>query len=121
MSTITQVGTITGTIIPEGVIIGTICKEVEKIERQTKAVEINQNGVVEVVPDPNTLLEKVIVTTDVIGGDVEEYDGSYEITPKAEEQILPTAYKVMRNDVTVNKIPYAEVTNPAGGTTVIIG
>ena len=83
MSTISQVGTITGTIIPEGVIQGTIipegiiqgtvCKEIEKVDRQTKTVEINQNGTVEVLPDPNTLLEKVIVTTDVIGGDTQMF------------------------------------------------
>lgn len=56
-----------------------------------------------------------------IDGGRETYNGDYIVIPKATEQILPTASKVMANDVTVKEIPYAEVSNPAGGVTVIIG
>lgn len=56
-----------------------------------------------------------------IDGGREKYTGSYEVTPRANEQTLATANKIMSNDVTVKEIPYAEVANPAGGTTVIIG
>lgn len=51
----------------------------------------------------------------------ETYEGTCVVTPTAEKQVLPTALKVMPSDVTVKEIPYAEVSNPAGGVTVIIG
>lgn len=54
-------------------------------------------------------------------GDVEEYDGAYEVTPKVNEQTLPTASKYLSDDVTINKIPYFEVSNNSGGDTVYIG
>ena len=48
------------------------------------------------------------------------YDGDYEITPHVQGQTLPTADKVMRQDVVILDIPYSETTNPDGGTTVVI-
>lgn len=54
--------------------------------------------------------------------DVEIYDGAYEVTPKTEEaQTLPTAQRYLTQNVKVNKIPYYEVDNPAGGATIYIG
>jgi hypothetical protein len=90
-------------------------------EEQEKTVTITENGTVEVLPDGDKLLNKVTVITDVISGDVDEYKGSYEVTPRLEEQTLPTALKVMRNDVKINKIPITKVSNTSGGNTVIIG
>lgn len=50
------------------------------------------------------------------------YDGSFVVTPSADnDQRLLTAGKYNESDITVEKIPYAEVSNPAGGVTVIIG
>ena len=51
----------------------------------------------------------------------EYYEGEYEITPKVESQIMPTAQKTMTDDVTVHAIPYFDVSNHAGGSTVYIG
>lgn len=48
------------------------------------------------------------------------YDGEYEITPKLQEQILKTASKTMRKNVTIKEVPVSETTNPDGGTTVVI-
>ena len=109
------------TIKPRGIVKGVISKTVEEVERQTKEITITENGTIEVVPDSLGLLEKVTVTTDVIGGNVAEYKGSYEVTPSVNEQTLSTAKKVMREDVKIKEIPYAEVSNTSGGTTVIIG
>lgn len=53
--------------------------------------------------------------------DVETYTGNYLVTPKTEEQILKTNKKLMTNDVTVKKIPYYDVSNESGGSTVFIG
>lgn len=122
MSTQAQWGMIKGRIKSQGSLKGVISKTVEEVERQTKEITITENGTVEVVPDSLGLLEKVTVTTDVIGGDVPEYQGSYEVTPKASEQTLSTARKVMREDVKINEIPYKETPNSGGrGSTVRIG
>lgn len=57
----------------------------------------------------------------VIEKEVEYYEGSYEIKPDINSQVMPTKNKVMRDDVTIKAIPYAEVTNLANGITVTIG
>ena len=49
------------------------------------------------------------------------YEGSYEIKPTTESQILQTKEKLMKDDLTVKAIPYAEVTNSSNGITVTIG
>ena len=50
------------------------------------------------------------------------YDGDYTVTPKTtREVILPTAQKAMNDDVTIKKMPQFEVSNEAGGYTLILG
>lgn len=51
----------------------------------------------------------------------ETYDGEYMVTPSPEAQVLETAKKLMKDDVTVKKIPFYNVSNTAGGSTVYIG
>lgn len=51
----------------------------------------------------------------------EVYSGSYEITPAVKLQNVPTAQKFMKYDMTINAIPYFDVSNTAGGSTVYIG
>lgn len=51
----------------------------------------------------------------------ELYTGAYTVTPKREKQVLPTANKLMAEDVTVKEIPYSVTSNTAGGTTFYIG
>ena len=53
--------------------------------------------------------------------DVPQYAGDYEVTPKVSEQTLPTAQKFLARDVKIERIPYFEVSNNSGGTTVTIG
>lgn len=49
------------------------------------------------------------------------YEGDYEVEPSAHEDIvLPTRNLAMRDDVTVNKIYYAEVSNLSDGLTAFI-
>lgn len=60
-----------------------------------------------------TIPEKVMVIPDT-------YDGSYEVIPTTDEQILYTKSKYMEDDVTVKSIPYFETSNQAGGDTVYI-
>lgn len=53
--------------------------------------------------------------------DVPQYEGVYEVTPRVIEQTIPTAQKFLARDVTIEKIPYFEVSNNSGGTTASIG
>ena len=55
-------------------------------------------------------------------GDIEPYDGEYLVTPLPEENVvLNTNRKYLTDNVTVEKIPYFEVSNTSGGTTICIG
>lgn len=50
------------------------------------------------------------------------YEGAYQVTPMANvEQILRTAKTILEENIVVEKIPYYETSNLAGGYTVIIG
>ena len=60
-----------------------------------------------------------VTGTAVVGAP--EYSGPYDITPLFSAQVLPTAKRLMRQDVTVKKIPQYEVSNDYGGYTLIIG
>ena len=70
------------------------------------------------VPDGSTsdALAELIASIN----DVPVYDGPYEAIPKVEAQTLPTAKKLMTDDVTVHGVPFYEVSNDQGGNTVYI-
>lgn len=50
-----------------------------------------------------------------------KYEGSYQVTPKVDEQILPTEKKLMTDDLTVEEIPIYESSNESGRTIIIGG
>lgn len=51
-----------------------------------------------------------------------DYTGPYEVTPRFYKDILlPTKGSMPKEDITVLKVPQYEVTNAAGGTTLILG
>ena len=50
-----------------------------------------------------------------------EYSGPYDITPLFTAQVLPTAKRLMQQDLTIKKIPQYEVANDSSGYTLIIG
>lgn len=52
--------------------------------------------------------------------EVEQYEGTYEATPRMETQTLATKDKYLREDVRINAIPIIRVSNTSGGTTVFI-
>lgn len=55
-------------------------------------------------------------------GKFDVYEGEYNFTPIAEENIVvPTAKKYLEDDIVVKPIPYAAVSNLADGLTVTIG
>ena len=49
------------------------------------------------------------------------YTGITTVTPSEDEQVLETYRKTMPADVVIEAIPYAEVSNLAGGLTATIG
>lgn len=51
----------------------------------------------------------------------EAYQGPYEVTPKVNAQTLATAQKNMKYDMQIKAIPYFDVGNTSGGSTVYIG
>ena len=49
------------------------------------------------------------------------YEGEYEVTPTFADQTMETSGLLMEEDVKIEAIPVARVSNNAGGMTVIIG
>lgn len=52
--------------------------------------------------------------------DLPTYSGAVDIMPSKTEQVIPTQYTALADDITVQAVPYAEIPN-AYGTTVQIG
>lgn len=65
------------------------------------------------------LFSEVQHVTEYVGGEI--YEGNYTVIPKAEDQSLPTRKKVMVQNLTVAEIPFFDVSNTSGGTTIYIG
>lgn len=68
------------------------------------------------IKSEGNLTGRVLITVDH-----ECYAGNCHVIPKINSQVLPTCDKVVTQDITVEGIPFYEVTNPQGGTTFIIG
>lgn len=54
-------------------------------------------------------------------GSAETYNGSYVVIPQVDEQFMYTQGKYMDDDVNIKAIPYYDVSNATGGSTVYIG
>lgn len=73
------------------------------------------------VKDSNIKIKSVVTIVHQTA-DAEMYSGSYEITPEVNNDIsLSTRNKIMKENLTVLKIPLIEVSNESGGKTLIIG
>ncbi len=71
------------------------------------------------VPKIRADIESVVIQ---VGGDGPAFDGPYEVTPRAHNEVLlETKNLRMTDDVTVRKIPYYEVGNLTGETVYIGG
>lgn len=51
---------------------------------------------------------------------IESYEGDYTVIPKITEQEMQTKNKMMKDNVTIQQIPFHEFSNETG-TTVVIG
>lgn len=56
-----------------------------------------------------------------VTGDVETYEGSYNVTPKTTAQELATENKACRQNIKIASIPFYSVDNLQGGKTITIG
>lgn len=54
-------------------------------------------------------------------GDVEYYNGEYDVTPLITAQTLYTRDKMMNDNVRIDMIPTREIENSSGGVTFIVG
>ena len=54
-----------------------------------------------------------------INKNIDPYEGAYSVTPLTVAQVLPTEGKTMKQDLTVEEIPYAETSNEYGTTVTI--
>lgn len=69
----------------------------------------------------SSLVGSVQLSTILVEKEYDIYNGSYEVTPSSEEQVLNTAGCNLTNDITVFSIPYFETSNTSNGYTVYIG
>lgn len=67
--------------------------------------------------DPVLELEADVVPM----GDMETYEGPYEVTPTLVGFSMGTMDKAMTDDVSVRPIPIQQASNPQGGYTYTIG
>lgn len=57
----------------------------------------------------------------VTKGEASPYEGEYIVTPKVQQQTMPTKDKTLKDDILVKEIPFFNVSNTSGGDTVYIG
>lgn len=79
-----------------------------------------RNSIVGSIKNRAKLTGKVTIST-VIGVVPDYYDGPYEVIPSATEQILESSEKTFKSNLVIKPIPYREIENEFGGTTVEIG
>lgn len=84
---------------------------------ETVVVVSREKGTVEAISGPSYSVE---IFSGILTGGGDPYEGTYEIIPDADGQMLETRTKTMLDDVTVYPIPYQETSNEAGGLTVSI-
>ena len=90
----------------------------------TNVIKIT-NELEQVIPLGNESEDSIRLVNDAPcpWGDIamEEYEGDYIVTPKVESQTMPTKNKLLTEDVTIKSIPFYNVSNTSGGSTVFIG
>lgn len=86
----------------------------------------NLQGTIAAIQPLNATIENNLKLSGSVGiggvskDSLEKYDGVYEIIPRTFSQVLETSQKFLSEDVLVEEIPYAEVSNTANGITATI-
>ena len=117
--TITAPARLTGKIEQLNTLVGTIDISPNQVASgQLKAVISNTVELVGKISGAAAIKGSLAIPT---AAETPVYNGSYEITPRVDEQVLETRSKTMRDDLTVLAIPYYETSNPTGKTVYIGG
>lgn len=98
-------------VIEEGVLTGVI-----KSEGSLSGVIQSEGSLSGTIESDGILEGSLLMPTGY-----DNYVGPYEMTPKVTSQTLDTADKHLTDDVTIEAIPYYEVSNSHNGKTIIIG
>lgn len=114
--TITSYGILSGTIKTNGNLSGRILLNTDYQEASLRGTITSYGTLSGTIKASGNLSGRVL-----LNAEYQDYVGVYDVAPKIEPQVLETADKHMTKNVTVQAIPYYEVTNAHGGTTVIIG
>lgn len=61
-----------------------------------------------------------VLRYEVLQEGLDAYEGEYEITPTVKGRTLETAKKFVEADIVIKEIPYFDVGNTSGGSTVYI-
>ena len=59
----------------------------------------------DVTVSENNIPVAITVITPIVASVIQNYDGSYEFTPSADEQTVPTSGKRLAQDITIKPIP----------------
>lgn len=59
----------------------------------------------DVTVSENNIPVAITVVTPIVASVIQNYDGSYEFTPSADEQTVQTRGKRLTQDITINPIP----------------
>lgn len=112
-------------VVSEGVLSGSLTMSID-YEDHSGPYKVTSEGILTGKIGSEGTLSGSIVSEGALSGSLsmpvgyEDYTGPYEVTPKVKSQSLSTADKHMARDVTIEPIPYYEVSNQ-NGKTIIIG
>nr|DAI32370.1 MAG TPA: hypothetical protein [Caudoviricetes sp.] len=118
-------GMLSGSIVSEGALNGSLSMPIG-YEDHPGPCKVAPEGTLTGKIGSEGILSGSIISEGALSGSLsmpvgyEDYTGPYEVTPKVESQSLGTADKHMVHDVTIEPIPYYEVSNQ-NGKTIIIG
>ena len=118
-------GTLSGSVVSEGALSGSLTMSID-YEDHPGPYKVTSEGTLTGKIGSEGTLSGSIVSEGALSGSLsmpvgyKDYTGPYEVTPKVESQSLSTADKHMVHDVTIEPIPYYEVSNQ-NGKTIIIG
>ena len=105
------------TLAPQEIIV------TNDVDDQTISIDQTSSQIIDIdtIPLENIEVKQDGININITTNEVPNYEGEYIVTPKVTEQTLPTAQTLLERDVTIEKIPYFEVSNISGGMTASIG
>lgn len=108
-------------IVPIEPITKVTLETIEETENEMRILPRNEITRCKIIPDGSITSIKIFPAPKDTG-DIEEYKGSYTVTPSVKnKKKLNTKHKKMLDDVTVLEVPLFRTSNEEGGVTVYIG